>query len=373
MHPEPFARSGTSCATTGSCWSDSRTSTSTGSATNRPGCRRGGSGPLPAEEVFARKLWRDQLREWDETFKPASIATHKELQSVDPDALSDEELVAYLARCRNHHVEMIYQHMRHTGAAIVPMGDFLAHVGDWMSLPPAELLGLMQGGARFRRGVRELAPLQVAMQRIPPPARSSSPRTTQATCSSGCASLDSDAGRAADAYLDLVGTRLVHGFDISNPYALELPASLLQAIRVAVGGEGLTHSDVDERVAAVRGKVPEEHRAEFDGCSRRRAHVSHSGRARGLQRHLGLRDHAAGCARRGSRLADRGRITDAEHFIDAGFYEMCSLLAGENGPSAEELAERFELRRTASAAVPAAPRNARLRRRIRRATRRGLA
>ena len=28
---------------------------------------------------------------------------------------------------------------------------------------------------------------------------------------------------------------------------------------------------------------------------------------------------------------------------------MCSLLAGENGPSAEELAERFEVRRTASA------------------------
>ena len=62
--------------------------------------------PVADEEVPARfqrggrslrrKLWRDQLREWDETFKPASIATHKELQSVDPDALSDEELVAYL-------------------------------------------------------------------------------------------------------------------------------------------------------------------------------------------------------------------------------------------------------------------------------------
>ena len=49
-----------------------------------------------AEEVFAGKLWREQLREWDETFKPASIATHRELQSIDPDALSDEELVAYL-------------------------------------------------------------------------------------------------------------------------------------------------------------------------------------------------------------------------------------------------------------------------------------
>jgi hypothetical protein len=58
---------------------------------------------LPAgEEVFRDRLWREQLREWDETFKPSSIRTHRELQSVDPDALSDDELVAYLTRCRDH-------------------------------------------------------------------------------------------------------------------------------------------------------------------------------------------------------------------------------------------------------------------------------
>ena len=33
-----------------------------------------------------------------------------------------------LTRCRDHHAEMIYQHMRFTAAAIVPTGDFLAHV-----------------------------------------------------------------------------------------------------------------------------------------------------------------------------------------------------------------------------------------------------
>ena len=69
-----------------------------------------------AEEVFQGKLWREQLREWDETFKPASIRAHRELQSVDPGSLSGPDLVAYLTRCRDHHVEMIYQHMRFTGA-----------------------------------------------------------------------------------------------------------------------------------------------------------------------------------------------------------------------------------------------------------------
>jgi pyruvate,water dikinase len=51
-----------------------------------------------AQELFDGKLWREQLRAWDETIKPASIKTHRELQAVDPDALSDEELVAYLTR-----------------------------------------------------------------------------------------------------------------------------------------------------------------------------------------------------------------------------------------------------------------------------------
>ena len=37
-----------------------------------------------AEEVFAGKLWREQLEAWDATIKPASIAAHREIQSVDP-------------------------------------------------------------------------------------------------------------------------------------------------------------------------------------------------------------------------------------------------------------------------------------------------
>ena len=77
---------------------------------------------------------------------------HRELQAVDPDALSDAELVAYLTRCRDHHSAMIAQHMRFTAGAVIPTGDFLAHVGDWTGLPPSELLGLMRGSAVVSAG-----------------------------------------------------------------------------------------------------------------------------------------------------------------------------------------------------------------------------
>ena len=108
-----------------------------------------------AEQVFAHKLWREQLHDWDANCKPAAIAKHRELQAVDPDVLSDAELVAYLTRCRDHHSSMIAQHMRFTAGAVLPTSDFLAHVGDWTGLPPSELLGLMRGSAEVSSGGSE--------------------------------------------------------------------------------------------------------------------------------------------------------------------------------------------------------------------------
>jgi integrase len=51
-------------------------------------------------------------------------------------------------------------------------------------------------------------------------------------------SLEGEAGAAVSAYLDLIGYRLLDGFDISEPCALQLSDVLLRAIRVAVAGRG---------------------------------------------------------------------------------------------------------------------------------------
>jgi len=58
---------------------------------------------------------------------------------------------------------------------------------------------------------------------------------------------------------------------------------------------------------------------------------------------------ASGIARRavlsaGRRLAAAGRIDETEHAADTGFDELCSMLQGHGGPSAEELAARSEYR-----------------------------
>jgi len=310
-----------------------------------------------AEEVFRGKLWREQLREWDETFKPASIKTHRELQSVDPDALSDDDLIAYLTRCREHHVAMIYQHMRFTGAPSVPTGDFLAHVGDWTGLAPAELLGLLRGAAPVSAGASaELERLRTAIAQDPSARRLLESDDEPGRVLEALRSLAGHAGAAASAYLDLVGYRLLDGFDISGRYALELPDALLRAIRVAVEGAGPEAAAVEGRVGDVRSKVPEQHREQFDDLLEE-ARITYKIRdERGVFSDI----WASGIMRRavlacGRRLAGKGRIHEAEHFVDAGFDEMRSLLSGANGPSADELAERFQ-RRSALSAKDAPPR-----------------
>jgi phosphohistidine swiveling domain-containing protein len=304
-----------------------------------------------AEEVFKRKFWREQLRDWNETFKPASIKAHRELQSVDPEGLSDTDLAAYLERCRDHHAAMLYQHMRFTAAAVVSTGDFLAHVGDWTDLPPAELLGLMRGTSPVSAGASaELAQLITAIGQDPRAQELLESNGDPGRVLDALRSLDRNTGAAASAYLDLVGYRLLDGFDISNPCALELPDVLCRAIRAAVVGAGgsaasAAASDLEGRIADVRGKVPAQHRAQFDELLEE-ARLTYPIRdergvfsdiwASGLMRRAAL----AG----GRRLARKGRIHDATHFVDAGLEEMRSLLSGADGPSADELAKRSAYR-----------------------------
>lgn len=299
-----------------------------------------------AEEVFEKKFWREQLRDWNESFKPASIQAHRALQAIDPDGLSDEALEAHLGRCRDHHAEMLYQHMRFTAAAIMPTGDFLAHVGDWTSVPPAELLGLMRGTSPTSAGAStELGALIAAVQQDPRAQKLLESEDDPGRVLDALRALDRGTGAAVSGYLDLVGYRLLDGFDISNPCALELPDALRRAIRAAVAGTGAQTSDIDTRIADVRAQVPDKHRAEFDQLLEE-ARLTYPIRdERGVFSDIwasGLMRRAALAA--GRRVAAKGRIHDAAHFVDAGFDEMRALLSGAPAPSADELASRAAYR-----------------------------
>ena len=193
---------------------------------------------------------------------------------------------------------MMFQHFRFTGTAVVPTGDFLAHAEDWTGLPRAELLGLMRGSASVSAGGSdELERLVTAIGGDTAALELLRPGDDARGVLAALRSLEGERGSAVSGYLDLVGYRPLDGFDISEPAALELPDALLRAIRGAVAGRGEQASDIEDRIADVRHKVPDQHRSEFDELlGEARADLPAPGRAGDLQRHLGVGTDAAGRA-----------------------------------------------------------------------------
>ncbi len=320
-----------------------------------------------AEQVFTRTLWREQLREWDEVCKPTAVRQHRALQAVDPDSLSDAELAAYLVYCRDHHAAMLVQHMRLTAGALLPTGDFLAQAGEWTGLPASDLLALLRGSADVSSGGSEemdqlksaFAPGSAAREVL---ASQGDPKDLLASGGDPAEvlaqlrALPGKAAAAVNAYLDLVGHRLVDGFDICEPTALELPNALLRAINTAVAPENNIKSDAAGALANARSRV---------AASRRNAFDSLLAEARATYR---LRDErgiysdiwAAGIMRRaalaaGRRAAAQHRIAKPVHMVDADLDEMCALVTGTGqAPEADVLASRAAYRvRYSAKDVPA--------------------
>jgi rifampicin phosphotransferase len=310
-----------------------------------------------AEQVLAQKLWRDQLREWDGISKPTAMARHRTLQAVDPDALSDAELVAYLTQCRDHHASMMAQHMRFTAGALLPTGDFLAHAGDWTGLPPATLLDLLRGAAEVSSGGSEemealkkaFAPGSAAREVLASqgdPMELLASGGDPAQVLAQLRALPGLAGAAVDAYLALVGNRLIDGFDITEPTALEVPDALLRAINIAVAPLAPAHNDLAAATAAVRSKVPRAQQAAFDELLTEARLTYRLRDERGIYSDI----WAAGIMRRaalaaGRRAAQRGRLASFLHVLEADLAEMCALVSGTGqAPGAEALASRAAYR-----------------------------
>src|SRR5581483_11402217 len=166
---------------------------------------------------------------------------------------------------RDHHSKMITQHMRFTGAAMLSIGDLLAHVTQWTDVPPADVLGMVRGVAPVSAGASAELERMIAAFNADASARALLDSDEDpAQLLERLRGLDGEAGQAVSAYLDLVGCRLLDGFDISGRFALELPDALVRAMRAAVVGRDSGDADIDAHITSIRDQVPEEHQAEFD-------------------------------------------------------------------------------------------------------------
>src|SRR5688572_3212269 len=183
-----------------------------------------------APDVISKKLWREDMRLWDEEFKPDSIARNRRLQDTDVTALGDAEFLAYLEDVKANAIEMFYRHHKFTVSSSFPVGYFITKVQEWTGLPSGEVLGVLKGAAPISRGIGapSLERLRAALVERGITADSARGRPAQQVLDSLRAT--AGAGEALQTYLDEVGYRLVSGYDMADKYALEMPEMLVGTI-----------------------------------------------------------------------------------------------------------------------------------------------
>jgi phosphohistidine swiveling domain-containing protein len=303
-----------------------------------------------APDVFERKLWREDMRRWDEEIKPDSIKRNSELQKTPIASLDDKAFIAYLDKIKANCEEMIYRHHMFTISCCFPVGHFVSEVQRWTDLPSGEVLGTLKGAAPISRGVgtEALERLRTALAARGITADSvrgrSAPRVLD--------DLLSKEGLAAplQAYLDEVSYRLVSGYDIADNYALEMPEMLVSAI---FGNQDKADrkGDFSQRRDALRAKVPAARRTEFDGLLEEARFIHRLRDERGMYND----SWGTGLARRamleaGRRLVQRGVLPEASLAISASHDEVVHLLNGGKEPSVEELRRREVWRQTKTVA-----------------------
>ena len=286
-------------------------------------------------ETWATKRWREDIALWDTKLKPAIAKENLALQSVDLRALTDQQLIAHLERCFDASRRAVTQHHSLNATAMLPLGDFLAHVKEWTGLAPSEVLPLFRGASRVSQGAAdELNALARAIG-------------TNAALLDGDAHQVIDAltsrqdaiGEAARRYVDVAGVRIATGYDFADLTLAEMPEVLVENIKATIAGLTTSPDDVKQREAAFREKVPAQHRQQFDELL---------GEARFAYR---MRDErvcyndawSVGITRRaileaGRRLVAKGRLHDAQHAVELTPGELTFMLGGGSGRTADEAA-----------------------------------
>ncbi|MGQ0831128.1 MAG: PEP-utilizing enzyme [Microthrixaceae bacterium] len=303
-----------------------------------------------AAAAFDTKLWRSDLARFDDVDKPAAIARHCELWQVDRSSLDDTALAAHLEECADHHMAMLTLHHRNNLAAMVPVGDFLAHAAGWCGRPPDALMAVLAGSSPIS-GSRD-DEISAAADAV---AADPDARALVAGTDAAAKRLEQLRARVPEvaAWLDQVEFRLAYGFDPATPTLIETPELLLGRLNAAIADA--RRGDPTALEATLREAVPPEDRATFDELLAEARLVYRLRDERGIYGDIsagGIFRHALLAA--GERLAARGQLTDPNHVFDGTVPELVGLLKGASAPTASELADRHQ-RRLAAALLDAPP------------------
>lgn len=295
-----------------------------------------------ARDALAERRWLADNRRWYEEQRPAWIDRNRALQQEDPGALPDDELAAHLERCHENWRSGYVLHFELHGPDLVPLGLLLARGEDW-GLPTDQLLAALQGASPSSTGH---AP---ELDRL---------RTLVAGSGRTPGSLDDvratgpEAAELLDRYLADRGWRMTTSYDLDGRALIELPELTLAVILGPPPDPDKIQARADATATALRERVPEPDRVEFDQL------LEDARATYGLRDDNGMYTGAwpVGLVRRAmleaaARLARAGDLAEPDHVFELEVEEVTDLLGGAPGPSAEDAASRAATRRAESAAV----------------------
>jgi rifampicin phosphotransferase len=311
-----------------------------------------------ADSVFRDRVWRRDVEKWDRELRPTMAEQGRALIADDPARMSDADLADHVRRAADLLRTSVFIHHRLNFCALLPVGDFLISAMEWTGMSPGELLQTMRGLSPVSAGaLDELTELRRALVETPDALTVVRSGGSDAGVLEQLLARTDRVGAAARAYLDVVGLRILGGYDVADRHAREHPELIMRVIRASLEGEDARRRDAAaQSLARIRERVPERHREEFDVMLAEAQSVYRVRDERVFHGDM----MASGIARRailaaGDRLVAQGRALHPEDLVDATPDEIVALLQGRPGPSAEELAERARWRRDTPISV--APHN----------------
>ena len=299
-----------------------------------------------AEETLATKRWESDLRLWDEVGRPWLMGRTLALTDIDPSTLDDGGLEALLRATVDQLEVAMRQHHLLNPVNSIPQQQFFGFSVQHSGVPFPEQLPLMQGASPVSIGDDpELRAVAVAVETAGVASSLLDPTGDPAEQVERLRTHDGAVGETMRAYLRLAGYRSIGGWEPMEPFALEQPAGMIATIRVAIAGD---RPQVDPAfVESIRDQVPSDHRDSWDelyAAARRFARIKD-------ERDVYCNIPAAGLVRRatleiGRCLQVAGRVQDVEHATEGSIEELATLLRGDSGVSAQELADRYLYRFT---------------------------
>ena len=288
------------------------------------------------KKAIDNKLWREDLKRWDEEVKPDSIRRNLELQAINPESLDSEGLIQHMTDCYQNVAEMLYRHHIFTIPSLIPVGLYIGNVCQWSGASPGEALNLLKGSSPVSRGLAaaELEQIALLLQQAGIDADQFRDMPAEEAL---------EALRSLDNYLQIVGMQLTSGYDITERYALETPEIMVANILSALTGNSSDEhqTSLAESRQAMRLKIPSAHRDEFDALLDEARLINRLRDERGAYNEA----RAFGLSRRavleaGKRLQAEGHLPQAAALVHASHEEMLALLRGESAVTVAELQER---------------------------------